>query len=59
VRQREAGLEQAFRRAGIQPWTLSTEEDLARSLVRFAAMRRQLGRGAQSGSVQPGGTSRA
>ena len=40
-RQREAELAQAFKRAGVDILALSTEEDLVRAIVRFAALRRQ------------------
>ncbi len=40
-RQREADLAQAFKRAGVDVLALSTEEDLVRAIVRFAALRRQ------------------
>jgi uncharacterized protein (DUF58 family) len=39
--EREARLRDAFKRAGIDALALSTEEDLVRALVRFAALRRQ------------------
>jgi uncharacterized protein (DUF58 family) len=39
--QREAQLAEAFKRAGVDALSLSTEEDLVRALVRFAALRRQ------------------
>jgi uncharacterized protein (DUF58 family) len=39
--QREAALSQAFRRAGVDALSLSTEEDLARAIARFAALRRR------------------
>ncbi len=42
--QREAGLMSTFRRAGVEPWSLSTEEDLVRAIVRFASIRKQLHR---------------
>jgi uncharacterized protein (DUF58 family) len=40
-RQREAVLNEAFKHAGVDVISLSTEEDLVRALVRFAALRRQ------------------
>jgi uncharacterized protein (DUF58 family) len=40
-RQREAELAQAFKRAGVDVLALSTDEDLVRAIVRFAALRRQ------------------
>jgi uncharacterized protein (DUF58 family) len=44
VRRREEALAAAFRRAGVETLELSTEEDLVRSIVRFA-QRRKLRRG--------------
>jgi uncharacterized protein (DUF58 family) len=41
ARVREAGLQEAFRRAQVDVLSLSTEEDLVRSIVRFAALRQQ------------------
>ncbi|UCD53283.1 MAG: DUF58 domain-containing protein, partial [Phycisphaerales bacterium] len=41
ARRREAGLGEAFRRAGVDALSLSTEEDLVRAIVRFATQRRQ------------------
>jgi len=41
ARQREAGLEQAFKRAGVGALPLSTNEDMVQAIVRFAALRRQ------------------
>ena len=38
---REAALAEAFRRAGIDALSLSTEDDLVRAIVRFATLRRQ------------------
>jgi uncharacterized protein (DUF58 family) len=38
---REATLRDAFRRAGVEMLPLSTEEDMTRAIVRFAARRRQ------------------
>jgi len=39
--QREAGLDEAFRRAGVDMLTLSTDQDLVRALVGFAELRRR------------------
>jgi uncharacterized protein (DUF58 family) len=39
--QREAELAQAFKHAGVDVLPLSTEDDLVRAIVRFAALRRQ------------------
>ena len=41
ARQREAHLAQAFTRAGVDALSLSTEDDLVRALVRFAALRQR------------------
>jgi uncharacterized protein (DUF58 family) len=41
AQRREANLQLAFRRAGVDALALSTEEDLVRAIVRFAALRRQ------------------
>jgi uncharacterized protein (DUF58 family) len=39
AQQREAGLKAAFKRAGVDMLSLSTEEDMVRSIVRFAKQR--------------------
>jgi uncharacterized protein (DUF58 family) len=41
ARRREAELNEAFKRAGVDALSLSTEEDLVRAIVRFAALRQQ------------------
>ena len=41
ARQREADLTEAFKRAGVDALSLSTEEDLVRAIVRFAKLRQQ------------------
>ena len=41
ARRREAALNEAFKRAGVDALSLSTEEDLVRAIVRFAARRRR------------------
>jgi uncharacterized protein (DUF58 family) len=41
ARRREAALSETFKRAGVDALSLSTEEDLVRAIVRFAAQRRQ------------------
>jgi uncharacterized protein (DUF58 family) len=51
ARQREAALAESFKRAGVDVLSLSTEEDLVRSIVRFATLRQQRRRQAQ-GAVQ-------
>jgi uncharacterized protein (DUF58 family) len=41
ARQREAALNEAFKRAGVDVLSLSTEEDLVRAIVQFAKLRQQ------------------
>jgi uncharacterized protein (DUF58 family) len=41
ARKREADLAESFKRAGVDVLSLSTGDDLVRSIVRFAAMRKQ------------------
>jgi uncharacterized protein (DUF58 family) len=41
AREREAALNSAFKRAGVDALALSTEEDLVRAIVRFATLRRR------------------
>jgi len=41
AQQREAGLNESFNRSGVAALSLSTEEDLVRAIVRFAALRKQ------------------
>jgi uncharacterized protein (DUF58 family) len=41
AQQREASLNESFKRSGIDALSLSTEEDLVRAIVRFAALRKQ------------------
>jgi uncharacterized protein (DUF58 family) len=41
VRQREAALDDAFKRAGVDALALSTDEDLIHAIVRFATLREQ------------------
>lgn len=41
ARQREADLAETFKRAGVDMLALSTEEDLVRAIVRFAAVRQR------------------
>ena len=45
TRQRSAELAAAFRHAGVEPWSLSTDEDLVKAIMRFAGARKQLHRG--------------
>ena len=42
VRRREANLNATFLHAGVEPWSLSTAEDLVRAIVRFASVRKQV-----------------
>jgi uncharacterized protein (DUF58 family) len=53
ARDREHALNTAFRRAGVEPWDLSTREDLVRALMRFASIRKRIRRG-QSRPLTPG-----
>jgi uncharacterized protein (DUF58 family) len=41
ARQREAVLNETFKRAGVDALSLSTDEDLVRAIVRFATLRQQ------------------
>ena len=41
AQQREAALHETFKRAGVDALALSTDEDLVRAIVRFAALRQQ------------------
>jgi len=41
AKRREGELKTAFKRAGVDALSLSTEEDLVRAIVRFAKQRRQ------------------
>jgi len=41
ARRREAGLNEAFKRSGVDALSLSTEDDLVRAIVRFATLRQQ------------------
>jgi hypothetical protein len=41
VEKRQTALDAAFRRAGVDVLSLSTEDDLVRSIVSFAARRKQ------------------
>jgi uncharacterized protein (DUF58 family) len=53
ARRREQALNTAFRRAGVEPWALSTREDLVRAILRYAAIRKQLLRGQGSLVARP------
>lgn len=48
ARRREAALTTTFRRTGVEPWSLSTGEDLVRAILRYASIRKQLHRGRSS-----------
>jgi uncharacterized protein (DUF58 family) len=41
AQEREASLSESFKRSGVAALSLSTEEDLVRAIVRFAALRKQ------------------
>jgi len=41
TREREAGLKQIFKHSGVDLLSISTDEDMVRAIVRFAAQRRQ------------------
>jgi uncharacterized protein (DUF58 family) len=41
AQEREAALSQSFKRSGVDALSLSTEEDLVRAIMRFAALRKQ------------------
>ena len=41
AREREATIAEAFRRAGVEAASLSTDEDLVRAIVRMATLRRR------------------
>jgi uncharacterized protein (DUF58 family) len=45
ARERDAALTAAFHGAGVEPWSVSTGEDLVRAIMRFAAIRKQRRRG--------------
>jgi len=51
---REQTLNAAFRRAGVEPWALSTQEDLVRAILRFASIRKRVRRGQASLVTRPG-----
>jgi uncharacterized protein (DUF58 family) len=42
VRQREQAIDQAFKHAGVDLLSLSTADDLVRSIVRFAKRKRKI-----------------
>jgi uncharacterized protein (DUF58 family) len=50
---REQALDTTFRRAGVEPWALSTHEDLVRSILRYASTRKQLLRRRRSLNPRP------
>ncbi len=53
VLEREAVLKQSFRHAGVEPWSLSTHEDLVRAILRFSSVRKQLHRLNRSAFSRP------
>ncbi len=53
ARSREQTLKTAFQHAGVEPWALSTREDLVRSVMRYAAIRKQIQRGQRSLIARP------
>jgi hypothetical protein len=44
MQQREDALKHAFKRAGVDMLSISTEDDMVRDIVRFAQQRQQLRR---------------
>lgn len=50
---REQALSTTFRRAGVEPWALSTREDLVRAILRYASFRKQLLRGQRTPIARP------
>ena len=42
MQQREIELKQSFKRAGVDMLSLSTQDDMVRTIVRFAQQRKQL-----------------
>jgi uncharacterized protein (DUF58 family) len=44
IQRRDADLTATFRRAGVEPWSLSTSEDLVRAILRYAMARKQIHR---------------
>jgi uncharacterized protein (DUF58 family) len=57
TRQREAALLSAFRHAGVEPWLLSTGEDLVGAVIRFASIRKQFHRGRGTAVRKPSAAS--
>lgn len=53
TRSREQTLTAAFRRSGVEPWALSTRDDLVRAIVRFASMRKRIRSGQVSLAAEP------
>jgi uncharacterized protein (DUF58 family) len=53
ARDREQSLATTFRRSGVEPWSISTGEDLVRSIVRHASTRKQVHRGRGSSAAAP------
>jgi len=54
ARLRETDLTATFRHAGVEPWKVSTDEDLVRAIIRFASVRKQLHRGNHAAVAQAG-----
>lgn len=53
ARSRDQAMNTAFRRAGVEPWALSTREDLVRAILRYSSIRKQLQRGQGSPAGRP------
>ncbi len=54
ARRRVEALNAVFLRAGVEPWAISTGEDLVRSVVRFATVRKQM-HARRSGAIPAAG----
>jgi uncharacterized protein (DUF58 family) len=50
---RGQAITRAFRHAGVEPWALSTREDLVRAILRFASIRKQIHRGQAGLATRP------
>jgi uncharacterized protein (DUF58 family) len=50
---REQALDAAFRHAGVEPWALSTREDLVWAILRYASIRRQIRRRQRGLAARP------
>ena len=53
ARSREQALNAAFRHAGVEPWALSTREDLVRAVLRYASIRKRRKRGRRGLANRP------